>query len=163
MCKYHLSQEQPYVQELICGQPEQVLNVNNEFSHVTAVSIDTRGIWLCSVKQQGKGIRKDTFYGEKGEAKSLRNSWTPSCLQQAPQLSTLLYPFAGDSTKSSWLVSSILGLRAGAQCCWSWVPAPPACRCSAVMALPLLCCLLPFKMGFKLISFFTCRKARGYV
>lgn len=85
MCKYHLSREQPYVQGLSCGQPEQVSNVNNEFSRVTAVSVGTRGIWLCSGKQQGEGIRKDTFlcarWGQ-GELKSLGNSWTPSSLQQ---------------------------------------------------------------------------------
>lgn len=61
MCKYHLSQEQPYVQGLSCGQPERVSNMNNEFNRVTAVSVGTRGIWLFSVKQQGGGIRKDTF------------------------------------------------------------------------------------------------------
>lgn len=50
------------MQGLNCGQPEQVSNVNNEFNHVTAVSVDSRGIWLSSVKQQGEGIRKDTLY-----------------------------------------------------------------------------------------------------
>lgn len=50
------------MQGLNCGQPEQISNVNNEFNRVTAVSVDTRGIWLCSVKQQGEEIRKDTLY-----------------------------------------------------------------------------------------------------
>lgn len=104
MCKYCLSRGQPCMQGLSWGQPGQVSNVNNEFNCVTAVSVDTRGIWLCSAEQQGKGIRKDPSMCtmKSGRAQKpeeqLDTKLSPT---GSPQLSPLLCPFAEDSTKSS--------------------------------------------------------------
>lgn len=136
MCKYHLSQEQPYVQELSCGQPEQVCNVNNEFNRVTAVSVDTRGIWLCSVRQQEEGIRKDTFCVQDEVRESPKNSWTPSCLQQALHSSHHCFVPLQETPKPAGCSSPVLGRGQEHS-------APPALRRSAAMALPYLCCQLP--------------------
>lgn len=137
MCKYRLSRGQPYMQGLSWGQPGQVSNVNNEFSCVTAVSVDTRGIWLCSDKQQGEEVRKDTFYVQ-GEVRESPKAWGTAGHQALSnrlstaltvalslcrrfhqiQLVTLLHPWA--EGRSTVLVGPgcLLHLPLGAQLWW---------------------------------------------
>lgn len=133
MCKYHLSREQPYVQGLSCGQPEQVSNMNNEFSRVTAVSVGTRGIWLCSVKQQGEGIRRDTFYVQ-DEVRESSKAWGTAGHQALSNRFSIALTIALSLCRRLHQIQLVAplhpGLRAGAQCCWPWGPALPAFSCS---------------------------------
>lgn len=72
--------------------------MNNEFSCITAVSVGTRGIWLCPVKQQEQGSRKDPRHPvwSGGAQKTEEQLETELPRTGSPQLSPLFCPFAED-------------------------------------------------------------------